>query len=194
MVPVFGVALDHRHLQHLAACVGRNGEERRVGRAPLGPERRQDDVHHLVVDLEHLAAASRRTGRPCSTRSPTGTRTRSRSGRGSGAGVALLCAAKLGYSLLNGSGTDGQRLVEVRRQHAPCSARCPAPCAGRPCRRRSRRGASCGGPRSAPRRRAAPCSCARPRRTCRCAAAPTARSRSRRSPSCRRRPSASPAA
>ena len=32
----------------------RDREERRIGRAPFGPERRQDDVHDLVVDREHL--------------------------------------------------------------------------------------------------------------------------------------------
>ena len=47
-----GVPLHHRHLQHLARG-RREGEERRVGGAALGAERRQDDVHHLVVHLEH---------------------------------------------------------------------------------------------------------------------------------------------
>ena len=52
-MPVFGVALDHRHLQHPAG-LGRHGEERRIGGAALGTEGGQDDVHHLVVDREHL--------------------------------------------------------------------------------------------------------------------------------------------
>ena len=51
-MPVFGVALDHRHLQHLAG-LRRDGQERRIGGAALGPQGRQDDVHHLVVDREH---------------------------------------------------------------------------------------------------------------------------------------------
>ena len=57
--------LDHRHLQH-APRGRRYGKERRVGGAPLRPERRQDDVHDLVVDLEHrqqrLVEASRLVG------------------------------------------------------------------------------------------------------------------------------------
>ena len=90
---------------------------------------------------------------------------------------ALLAAPKLGCSLLNGSGTDGQRLAEMRPPASPCWARCRAPCAARPCRRRSRTAASAR--RSAAGRPGAPWWCARPRRRCRYAAGPTGRSRSR---------------
>ena len=45
-------ARQHRHLQD-AAADRRDRQERRVGGAALGAQGRQDDVHHLVVDLEH---------------------------------------------------------------------------------------------------------------------------------------------
>ncbi len=46
------VTLDHRHLQHGAGS-GTNRQEGRIGRLPLVAKRRQDDVHHLIVDFKH---------------------------------------------------------------------------------------------------------------------------------------------
>ena len=61
---------------------------------------------------------------------------------------------------------------------SPCSARCPALCAGRPCRRTSRSAAS-SYPATSSGMHGAPRSCARLRRRCRYAAGRTGRSRSR---------------
>ncbi|MGY4342366.1 hypothetical protein ACVWW3_007272 [Bradyrhizobium sp. LM2.9] len=47
------VAADHRHLQHDTRDLA-DREKRRIGRAAVGSERRQDDRHHLVVSRQHL--------------------------------------------------------------------------------------------------------------------------------------------
>ncbi|MGY4282559.1 hypothetical protein ACVWXO_001779 [Bradyrhizobium sp. LM2.7] len=47
------VAADHRHLEHDAGGLA-DREERRIGRAAVRPQRRQDDGHHLVVGGQHL--------------------------------------------------------------------------------------------------------------------------------------------
>ena len=76
-----------------------------------------------------------------------------------------------------GVGHRRQRHSQECRAAFPGSARCPGPCACRPCRRRRRSGASAC--RRVPRRRGGPRWCARPRRTCRYAAGPRGRSRFR---------------
>ena len=95
---------------------GRNRQERRVGRAPLRPQRRQDDVHHLVVDLEHLQQRLVEHAR----------------GVGLGRRHELVVEAEAveevaqhrvvvvrrsSRILPNGSGTARQRLVEIGLQH-----------------------------------------------------------------------------
>ena len=94
---------------------GRDGQERRVGRAPLRPERRQDDVHHLVVDLEHLeqrrvehaglVALGRREELVLEAEAVEE--------------VAQHRVVVVGEALelAEGIGDDGQRLVEMRLQH-----------------------------------------------------------------------------
>ena len=52
MVPAATSRAGQRDLQHDAGARAQR-QERRVGRAPLGPERRHDDRHHRVVLLEH---------------------------------------------------------------------------------------------------------------------------------------------
>ncbi|MEY9573216.1 hypothetical protein ABIE88_000792 [Bradyrhizobium diazoefficiens] len=47
------IAADHRHLEHDSGGLA-DGQERRIGRAAVRPQRRQDDRHDLVVGGEHL--------------------------------------------------------------------------------------------------------------------------------------------
>ena len=89
----------------------------------------------------------------------------------------MLAAPKLAMLVAERIGHRRQRLAEMLRPASPCWARCRAPCAARPCRRRSRTAGSAR--RSAAGRPGAPWWCARPRRRCRYAAGRRGRSRSR---------------
>ena len=47
------VARNHWHLQDASGSFA-DRQERRIGGLPLRPKRRQDDLHHLIIDFEHL--------------------------------------------------------------------------------------------------------------------------------------------
>ena len=167
-------ALLDRHLEH-AAGLGRDRQDRAVGGAPLRPQGRQHDLADPLVPLQHLA--QRRVERTAAV----------------GVGAAL---EGVGEAELH-PGTPAAARSCARRSSRACRtgrgwrsaagpdagppwpgwARCPAPCATRPCRRRTRRARSAS-PTGA-RTPAAPAWCGTPRRRCRYAAGPTARSRSR---------------
>ena len=129
------VAGDDRHLQHLAGA-RRNGQERRIGAGPLGAQRRQHDGHDFVEPRQH--GHQRRVEAP----------RRVIIGRGhefvvEAEGVEERAQPRIVVSAEAAMGAErvrdpGQRLAEVRAPACPCSGRCPAPCAARPCRRRTR--------------------------------------------------------
>ena len=115
MVPCLGVALDHRHLQHLAGC-RRDRQERRVGGAALGPQGRQDDVHHLVVDLEHL---QQRGVEPAGLVALGGRQELVLEAElvEEAAQARVVVRGEARVLVAEGIGHGRQRLVEVRRQH-----------------------------------------------------------------------------
>ncbi len=93
--------------------------------------------------------------------------------------MALLWSPKLAYSLVHGSGTDGQRHLQMRLQRVLAIGTLSGSCACRRCRRKSTAAASGSRRGSAAGRRCAPWWCAPLRRRCRYAAGPRDRSRSR---------------
>ena len=170
-----GVGLDHRHLQH-AAGLGRDRQEDRVGRAPLLAQGRQHDGLHLVVVLQHgqqhLVEAARLV--------PIGRRLElvlEAEGIEEGAQPRVVGRAEARMLVAERIGHRRSAACRDGPPASPCWARCRAPCAARPCRRRSRTAAPAR--RSGAGRPGAPWWCARPRRRCRYAAGPTGRSRSR---------------
>ena len=129
-----GVVGDHRNLQDDAG-LRIDRQKRRIGLRPLLAQRRQHDRHHLVEARENFQERGVEAARRVALRSPTRTRTRSRTDRERRA--AARCCAR---QSLDGCRTDRAPWSAACRDAAPpspCSGRCRAPCAARPCRRRT---------------------------------------------------------
>ena len=131
-----GVVREHRHLQHDAGR-RRDRQERRIGLRALLAQRRQHDVHHGVEALQHLEQRRVEAARHVAV----------------GRRHELVLEAEMVEEGAQPRVVGGaERRIFVRERvrdcataacrdatpASPCSARCPAPCAARPCRRRTR--------------------------------------------------------
>ncbi len=134
------VAADHRHLQHDARGLA-DRQERRIGGAAIGAERRQDDLHHLVVGGEHLEQRRVEAARGVVIGRASRTRSRSRNGRGRRA-AGHCCGGRTRGTRSRTDPAPASTACRYERPASPCWGRCPAPCGSRPCRRRRRAGAS----------------------------------------------------
>ena len=134
-----GVMRGDRHVEHEAGARA-DRQERRIARRALFAQRRQHDRHHLFEPLQH--AQQRRVelaggvvvGRACElVVEAEGVEERTQ--------PRIVVRAKTRH----GCRTDpapASAVAEMLLPEAPCSARCPAPCASRPCRRRTPEGGS----------------------------------------------------
>ena len=122
--------------------IGRKASRWRGARA----QRRQHDVHHLVVVLEHLEQRRVEAARSVALGGRQELVVEAEARRGRRRSRALLCVAEA-RMLAERVGHLASAACRDARPASPCWARCRAPCASRPCRRRSRSAASGSCPR-----------------------------------------------
>ena len=127
-----GVPALHRHL-HDDAGVRVDGQDGRIGGAALGAEGGQDDLDHLVVAFQHAhqggveAAGGVVLG-------GGGELVLEAEGVQEGAQPGVVVGAEASRGCRTGRGC-GSAACRDAAPASPCSARCRAPCAARPCRR-----------------------------------------------------------
>ena len=164
-----GIVRCDRHLQNDAA-LRRYRQERRIGRRALFAQRRQHDRHHLVETRQHLEQGLIEPARLVALGRRHEIRIRNRSGPGTHAGAH--CYVRRSSDECQTDPAPRSTACRDASPASPCSAHCPALCAGHPCHRKKRSAASLSCHRSARERRAAPWSCGQLRRRCQYAAGP----------------------
>ena len=135
-----GVVRDDRHLQHDAGLRDRSAGTANRCAARSSRKRRQHDRHHLVEALQHLEQrVVEAAGRVAVGRRHEFVVEAEMIEEGAQPRIVVLRRSS------DACRTDRAPWSAACRDAAPaspCSARCPAPCAGRPCRRRRRSAAS----------------------------------------------------
>ena len=128
------VVRNDRHVQHHAGARA-DRQERRVARGALLAKRRQHDLHDRIEPFQHAQQRGVETAR----RVVVG-RTGELVVEAEGVEKRAQPCVVVRTETVDGYRTGRAHASAVGRDAAPaapCSARCPAPCAGRPCRRRT---------------------------------------------------------
>ncbi len=121
------------HLHHLSGARMQR-QDGRVGGGPLRAQGRQHGGHDRVVALQHAQQGGIEPAALVIFGGGGEFGTRSRTDRGSPEGGR--CCARRSWALRCRTGSArGSAAAPDGRAAAPGSARCPAPCAARPCRR-----------------------------------------------------------